>query len=192
MEQILVGYCYCSTTQIGWPTNLRQSIFFLFFVIIYFFLKQGLVQGGPLGPHPIAVYRLLPSSIPHWYVMDDSALGSLEAVVADDVQRICHMGELLDFKVQINVNKCDLVWRPDFLPSSPSLRHFRLVDLEKTWLVGEPLSTGMVVDGTLDRCSSDFSLYQVMRCFRALERMFHLRCLDHPALRSFPSLFRTR
>jgi len=121
-------------------------------------------------------------------------------VLAEDVKRICSEDELLG--LHINADKCELVWRPDFLPSSAPLKDFLLVNLQNAALLGAPLFKGKLLHDALDRCCSDLTrdidrllkliethdaLERLKACFSAPKVQPLLRCSpchDHPALHS--------
>jgi len=76
-------------------------------------------------------------------------------VVVEEVRKTCSERELLG--LHINVDKCELVCRLDFISSAPSLKHFSLVNLEYVSLIGAPLFNGKALDDALDRCCSDLT-----------------------------------
>jgi len=113
-----------------------------------------------------------------------------------DVRRICSEGEHLG----LHVINCEIVCRPDFLPSFPSSKDFHLVDQEDAALLVAPRSEDKVLDGTLDHwCSVSLDRLQLIKAHDALELLkaclnapmvHHLLrcspCLDHHA---HPSLY---
>jgi hypothetical protein len=168
--------------------------------------QEGPQQGDPLGPllfclaiHPML--SALTSDLVAGY-LDDITLGGPESTLATDVEAVRLQGEALG--LSLNVSKCEYICATGS-SSDPIFDQFIHLQVDRSTLLGAPLTTGAAMDAALQsRCddlprgierlkllSAHDALILLRSSFSAPKLLHTLRsspCAEHPTLTTFDLL----